>query len=108
MPDQGTCCDEDLPKPCCARKHDFDVLTFPDGQADFTGAYDFRSVMQYTEGFRAIHGKATLVSKVKDQHVPRDTTFTPSKLDFERVCRIYQEQCDQNIANRDIELFDSK
>lgn len=91
MPAGATCCDANLPPYCC------DTAAFApprDPNYDTSGPYDIDSIMHYqSHAYAKGPGLFTLVSKIPGKVVPERNPAFPSKLDFERVCKIYSKQC---------------
>ena len=85
-----TYCDSDIPKGCCSVRHDFDIHPFPGG--DWTGDHDFNFIMQYAGDLGGLHGKLTLVSKVREKKVPEDPALASSQMDFDRICKVYVKE----------------
>ncbi|KAF2258709.1 zincin [Lojkania enalia] len=91
MPSGKTCCSTNLPSPCCKSRSNFAIIN----NGDASGAYDVGSVMQYRSNAFAKSGKKTLVPAKSGVVVPASNPGVPSKGDFERLCKIYNEQCDK-------------
>lgn len=91
MPIGTNCCNPKVPKGCCKFKHDFEIV-YRQGN-DYTGPYDFQSIMQYRADSLAYRGKTTLVSLVPGETVPEKSPAVPSAMDYNRICKMYSKQC---------------
>jgi len=84
MPAGATCCGA-FPAGCCLQKHNFDIQT----GADYSGAYDIASIMQYRADAFAIPGTFTLTPAAPGIVVPSMNVQTISSLDVARICKLY-------------------
>ena len=80
-------------KECCNAMHNFNMDKADAKFFDWTGPYDFTSIMQYQNNAFAKRGTITLKSKIPGKEVANHIMDKPSKQDFERICKIYHEQC---------------
>ena len=93
-----------------ARKPDYDIFPASSGM-DFSGPYDYSSIMHYSKGIRGVDGdaletvyappgpptsfnlKPNTIPSSGNNGVPYNGNTVPSKFDGGRLCKLYSNVC---------------